>query len=76
MLASRYYHALHITQLLVMHRLTGINVFAEYSERFQSYLDRPANRRRGPLRGKPSLNSATTDLRAHPLLYTLYHPGK
>lgn len=46
MLASRYYHNLHITQLQVMHRLTGIDAFAEYSERFQSYLKRPSNRLR------------------------------
>ncbi|MEO8076803.1 MAG: D-glucuronyl C5-epimerase family protein [Acidobacteriota bacterium] len=44
MLASRYYHALHITQLQVMHRLTGIDTFAECAVRFQTYLDRPSNR--------------------------------
>lgn len=44
MLASRYYHTLHITQLQVMHRLTGIDVFADAAARFQSYLDRPSNR--------------------------------
>lgn len=44
MLASRYYHALHITQLRGMHRLTGIATFAEYADRFQKYLDRPSNR--------------------------------
>jgi heparosan-N-sulfate-glucuronate 5-epimerase len=43
-LASRYYHTLHITQLRVMHRLTGIERFASYADRFQAYLDRPANR--------------------------------
>lgn len=46
MLASRYYHTLHITQLQVMHRLTGIDAFAEYSTRFQSYLDSPSNQLR------------------------------
>jgi hypothetical protein len=44
MLASRYYHTLHITQLRVMHRLTGIETFAEFAARFQAYLDRPSNR--------------------------------
>lgn len=44
MLASRYYHTLHITQLQVMHRLTGIEAFAECAQRFQSYLARPLNR--------------------------------
>ena len=43
MLASRYYHTLHITQLQVMHRLTGVDVFAQAAARFQSYLDRPSN---------------------------------
>lgn len=37
MLASSYYHALHITQLRVMFRLTGKAVFAEYADRFEAY---------------------------------------
>jgi hypothetical protein len=44
MLASRYYHTLHITQLQVMHRLTGIQLFADTAMRFQLYLDSPSNR--------------------------------
>jgi hypothetical protein len=44
MLASRYYHTLHIAQLLVMQRLTGNQAFADRAARFQSYLDRPSNR--------------------------------
>jgi hypothetical protein len=44
MLASRYYHALHIVQLRVLHRLTGIAHFADVANRFQSYLDRRAYR--------------------------------
>ena len=44
MLASRYYHTLHITQMLVMHRLTGLDLFADTAARFQLYLDRPSNR--------------------------------
>jgi hypothetical protein len=44
MLASRYYHTLHITQLQVMHRLTGIDLFLSTAARFQSYLDRRSNR--------------------------------
>jgi hypothetical protein len=39
MLASRYYHSLHITQFHVLHRLTGIRTFQEYATRFQKYLD-------------------------------------
>jgi hypothetical protein len=27
-----------------MHRLTGIATFADYADRFQTYLDRPSNR--------------------------------
>jgi heparosan-N-sulfate-glucuronate 5-epimerase len=46
MLASRYYHTLHITQLQIMHRLTGIRVFSDTATRFQSYLDEPSNRAR------------------------------
>lgn len=44
MLASHYYHRLHITQLEVIHRLTGIGLFADTAARFQSYLDSPSNR--------------------------------
>ena len=44
MLASRYYHALHIVQLRVLYRLTGIAHFAAVADRFQSYLDRRAYR--------------------------------
>ena len=44
MLASRYYHTLHITQLQVMYRLTKRKVFAAAADRFQRYLDRPSNR--------------------------------
>jgi len=44
MLASRYYHTLHITQLRVMHRLTGIDAFSACADRFQTYLNRPSHR--------------------------------
>ena len=44
MVASRYVHALHITQLQVMHRLTGNPLFAAAASRFQSYMGRRANR--------------------------------
>jgi hypothetical protein len=44
MLASRYYHTLDITQLRVMHRLTGRRVFEEAADRFQAYMDSRSNR--------------------------------
>jgi hypothetical protein len=44
MLASRYYHTLHITQLRVMYRLTGIDGFLTCADRFQTYLGRPSDR--------------------------------
>lgn len=37
MLASPFYHSLHIVQLRVMHILTGEEVFKNYSERFDNY---------------------------------------
>lgn len=37
MLASSFYHSLHIVQLQVMHTLTGEPVFAEYAERWEDY---------------------------------------
>jgi heparosan-N-sulfate-glucuronate 5-epimerase len=46
MLASRYYHALHITQLRVTHRLTGIAEFSARADRFQEYLNSAPKRAR------------------------------
>jgi len=37
MVASSFYHRLHIIQLRVMHRLTGDELFAQYSNRWESY---------------------------------------
>lgn len=37
MIASPFYHRLHITQLNVMHRLTREPIFAEYADRWQRY---------------------------------------
>lgn len=37
MMASPFYHRLHIVQLGIMHCLTGIDIFREYAERWQSY---------------------------------------
>ena len=39
MLASAYYHQLHITQLRVLHRLTGRTTFHEAALRFEAYAD-------------------------------------
>ena len=46
MLASRYYHALHATQLRVMYRLTGQREFDRYAARFDRYLASGTNRAR------------------------------
>jgi hypothetical protein len=46
MLASFYYHRLHIVQLQVLHRLTGRAVFADYASRFTTYLGNRAGRAR------------------------------
>jgi len=45
MLASSFYHSLHITQLQVMHRLTGLLVFRKYAERWDAYRNSPWRRR-------------------------------
>ncbi|HKR84183.1 MAG TPA: D-glucuronyl C5-epimerase family protein [Terriglobales bacterium] len=37
MIASPFYHRLHVTQLGVMHRLTGEPVFAQFADRWQRY---------------------------------------
>ena len=46
MIASRYYHELHIVQLRVLERLTDNPVFGEVASRWQRYLDSPVNRTR------------------------------
>jgi hypothetical protein len=38
MLASRYYHTLHITQLRILHRLSGVETFAARADRFEGHL--------------------------------------
>lgn len=37
MIASPFYHRLHVTQLRVMHRLTGEPLFAQFADRWQRY---------------------------------------
>jgi hypothetical protein len=39
MLASPFYHSLHIVQLRVMYRLTGEAIFSQYADRWQAYRD-------------------------------------
>ncbi len=46
MVASAFYHRLHIVQLRVMHRLTGEPKFAEVAERWESYAHIRVNRAR------------------------------
>jgi len=44
MLASRYYHELHIVQLRALQRMTGRPVFGTVADRWQRYLDSRVNR--------------------------------
>jgi len=37
MVASPFYHRLHIAQLRIMHRITSENVFAQFADRWDSY---------------------------------------
>lgn len=37
MLASPFYHRLHIAQLCVLHRLTGEDLFVQYAEKWSAY---------------------------------------
>ena len=46
MLASTFYHRLHVVQLRVMHRLTGEENFARVADRWQSYAESRMNRAR------------------------------
>jgi len=46
MLASPFYHRLHIVQLEVMAHLTGQGVFRDFARRWEGYLRDPFNRYR------------------------------
>jgi heparosan-N-sulfate-glucuronate 5-epimerase len=46
MVASPHYHRLHITQLRVMHRMTGDEVFLRYADKWQAYTRSLTNRAR------------------------------
>ncbi len=46
MVASAFYHRLHIVQLRIMHRLTGEEKFAEVANRWESYTRSRTNRTR------------------------------
>jgi hypothetical protein len=46
MVASPFYHHLHIAQLRIMHRLTGEQTFADFAERWDSYARSRAKRTR------------------------------
>lgn len=46
MVASPFYHRLHVTQLRVMHCLTGEAIFASYADRWENYARSSINRAR------------------------------
>ncbi len=46
MLASHFYHRLHIVQLRVLNAITGEKVFGDYAERWERYTESAINRRR------------------------------
>jgi heparosan-N-sulfate-glucuronate 5-epimerase len=49
MVASSFYHRLHIVQLRLMHRMTGEGTFARIADRWESYTHYRANRNRALL---------------------------
>lgn len=49
MLASSFYHQLHIVQLKVLHKMTGIADFENVAARWESYSHRTLNRKRAYL---------------------------
>ena len=49
MLASPFYHNLHIVQLKVMHRLTGERLFHQFAERWEGYRNSPLKKTRALL---------------------------
>jgi heparosan-N-sulfate-glucuronate 5-epimerase len=46
MVASPFYHRLHVVQLRVMHRLTGDEIFARYADKWEAYVRSRAKRTR------------------------------
>jgi heparosan-N-sulfate-glucuronate 5-epimerase len=46
MIASAFYHKLHITQMRVMHRITADQVFAQYADRWERYAHSRSKRTR------------------------------
>jgi hypothetical protein len=46
MIASPFYHRLHVTQLRIMHKITGDDVFARYAEKWEKYARSPSKRTR------------------------------
>lgn len=46
MVASPFYHRLHITQLRVLHRMTGDTIFARFADRCESYAGNRSKRTR------------------------------
>lgn len=46
MLASPFYHQLHIVQLRIMHRLTGLSLFSETADRWENYTNSRTGRAR------------------------------
>jgi hypothetical protein len=46
MVASPFYHRLHVVQLRVMHDLTGEEIFARFADRWEAYTRSPAKRTR------------------------------
>jgi hypothetical protein len=70
MVASPFYHRLHILQLRVMHRLTGEAAFARVADRWESYT-RSRSKRTRPLLQKRVSNSVIT--RVHLMNVRLRH---
>jgi heparosan-N-sulfate-glucuronate 5-epimerase len=46
MVASSFYHRLHIVQLRIMYRITGEEIFLRFADRWQAYTASPAKRTR------------------------------
>ncbi len=44
LIASPFYHKLHIAQLLALYHITGESIFSEYAQRWTKYQKRPINK--------------------------------
>ena len=75
MVASPFYHRLHVVQLRVMHRLTGRDIFLDYADRWENYTRQPCEARSRPLLQERLQAVLLLGTREDPLRFTIFSAG-